>query len=332
MEDSIAFVIVTFNSGQTIERCLGSIASQGLSRWQIVVVDNASSDNTVEQIRATGISLTLLQNDRNRGFAAACNRGVAATSAGLIMLVNPDARLGAGAVEELRSALRSDERIGIVGPRLASPDGELLPSAYRFPTVFQELAFLLRLKPLLTSRPFRWAFGSVLANRFGQFDPHLRRRRVDTIVGACMLIRRSVWEMLGGLDESFFLFYEEKDLCMRAHDAGFWTVFVPEAHAVHEVGVSTRSNELAAAIAKRMSMMRYYSKHKSIAANIVIRAAILVTTFSHLLVEALAVATGRLPRAELGYRLRRWRPVVREALSTMRRGESGRAKPGPFSA
>ncbi len=316
MGDSIAFVIVTFNSGQTIERCLNSIASQGLSQRQIVVVDNASRDNTIEQTKRTKISLTLIQNDTNRGFAAACNQGVAATSADLIMLVNPDAQLRTDAVRELRSALQSDERIGIVGPKLTSPEGELLPSAFRFPTVFQELAFLMRLKPLLTSRPFRWAFGSLLASRFGQFDPHLRRRRVDTVVGACMLIRRSVWEMLGGLDERFFLFYEEKDLCMRAHDAGFWTVFVPEAQAEHEIGASTKANLLGAAVAKRMSMIRYHSKHKRVAANIVVRAAVLLTTLSHLVLEILTLAIGRLSRAELGRRLRGWWPVIREALST----------------
>ena len=318
MGDSIAFVIVTFNSGQSIERCLNSIASQGISRRQIVVVDNASRDNTVEKIKNTKISLTLILNDTNRGFAAACNQGVAEADADLIMLVNPDAQLGPNAVRELQSAIHSDEHIGIVGPRLTGPEGELLPSAFRFPTVFQELAFLLRLKPLLTSRPFRWAFGSLLASRFGQFDPHLRRRRVDTIVGACMLVRHSVWEMLGGLDERFFLFYEEKDLCMRAHDAGFWTMFVPEAQAVHEVGASTRANLLGAAIAKRISMIRYYSKHKRVAANIAVRAAVLLTTLSHLALEILTLAIGQLSRAELGRRLRRWRPVFREALSTMK--------------
>ena len=123
------------------------------------------------------------------------------------------------------------------------------------------------------------------------------------------------WERLGGLDERFFLFYEEKDFCMRAHDVGFWTVLVPEAQAGHEVGASTRGDLLGAAIAKRISMIRYYSKHKRAAANVVVRAVVLLTTLSHLAVEILTSAIGQLSRAEFGRRLRRWRPVIREALS-----------------
>jgi len=274
---SVAFVVVTFNSAREITGCLESIAAQGLSDFHIVVVDNASSDGTASAVQRSGIDLTLVSNSRNRGFAAACNQAVSGIDDGLILLLNPDARLCPGAVNELVSAIESDNRIGIVGPKLKDPGGELLPSAYRFPTVFQDLAFLLGLKSILVSRPFKWLFGRLLASRFGQFDPHDRRRAVDSVIGACMLIRRDVWMMLGGFDERFFLFYEEKDFCKRALAAGFVTVFVPEALAVHEVGASVRLDPVAACVAKRASMMRYYRKHKSFWANIVVQVALMIT-------------------------------------------------------
>jgi hypothetical protein len=229
-------------------------------------------------VRESGIELTLVRNGTNRGFAAACNQAVSITDDDFIMLLNPDARLCPGAARELASAIESHERIGIAGPRLKSPDGTLLPSAYRFPTVFQELAFLFCLRPILVSRPFRRLLGRLLADRFGQFDPHDRRRVVDTVIGACMLVSREVFLELGGFDEQFFLFYEEKDFCKRAREAGFSTLFVPEAEAVHEVGASVRSDPLGAASAKRASMKRYYRKHKSFSANLALQAALMITT------------------------------------------------------
>jgi len=273
---SVAFVVVTFNSARDIAGCLDSIVAQGLHEFRIVVVDNASQDETVRAVQESGIDLTQVRNETNRGFAAACNQAVSRTDDDFIMFLNPDARLCPGAVEELVSAIESDEQIGIAGPRLRSPDGKLLPSAYRFPTLFQELAFLFCLRPILVSWPFRRLFGRLLAGRFGQFDPHDRRRVVDSVIGACMLVSREVFLKLGGFDEQFFLFYEEKDFCKRALEAGFSTLFVPEAQAVHEVGASVRSNRIGAASAKRASMKRYYRKHKSFSANMVLQAALMI--------------------------------------------------------
>ena len=203
---SVAFVVVTFNSARDIAGCLDSIVAQGLHEFRIVVVDNASQDETVRAVQESGIDLTLVRNETNRGFAAACNQAASRTDGDFIMFLNPDARLCPGAVEKLASAIESDEQVGIAGPRLRSPDGKLLPSAYRFPTVFQELAFLFCLRPILVSGPFRRLFGRLLADHFGQFDPHDRRRVVDTVIGACMLTKRQVFLKLGGFDERFYLF------------------------------------------------------------------------------------------------------------------------------
>ncbi|MBN2208662.1 MAG: glycosyltransferase family 2 protein [Candidatus Coatesbacteria bacterium] len=297
---NVAFVVVTFNSAREIAGCLDSIAAQGLHEFRIVVVDNGSWDETVRTVQESGIDLTLVRNETNRGFAAACNQAASMTDDGFIMFLNPDARLCPGAVEKLASAIESDERIGIAGPRLTSPDGTLLPSAYRSPTVFQELAFLFHLRPILVSRPFRRLFGRLLAGRFAQFDPHDTRRVVDTVIGACMLVRREVFLNVGGFDEQFFLFYEEKDFCKRALEAGFLTLFVPEAEAVHEVGASVKSDPLAAASAKRASMKRYYRKHKPMSANVVLQAALMITAPAHIVKQK--IESWRKSRAAKGPR------------------------------
>ena len=273
----IVFIIVTFNSENEIGACLKSITGEGVPGTRIVVVDNASQDGTIKAIHQSGIEALLIKNESNRGFAAACNQGAEASSEENIMLLNPDARLISSAAEELRSAIEADERIGIAGPRLMDSRGETLPSAYRLPTVFQELAHLFRLKRALTSYPMKMLFGKLLAKRFAQYSPHDRREVVQSVLGACMMVKREVWEALGGLVEDFFLFYEEKDFCKRAAEAGYSTLFVPEAEACHDIGGSVRSDPAAAQRAKRTSMLLYYRKHKSLAARLVVQAALLLT-------------------------------------------------------
>ncbi|MBN1592077.1 MAG: glycosyltransferase family 2 protein [Candidatus Coatesbacteria bacterium] len=275
---SVAVIIVTFNSEREIRACLESISAQNLEDYRVVVVDNASSDDTVGEIRLSKADLTLIENSTNRGFAAACNQAASAADSEFILLLNPDARLCDGAVSELVSAIRSEDGAGIAGPRLLSEDGRLLPSAYRFPTIFQEIAYLFRLKPILTSGPFKAIFGKFLSRWFGQFDPHDTRRVVDSVLGACMLIRGELWRELNGFNERFFLFYEEKDFCKRALDAGYRTIFVPDAQAIHEIGASCRSNPTETDIMKRESMMRYYRKHKSLCTNVVLWIAVLLSS------------------------------------------------------
>lgn len=309
---TILFLIVTHNSEGEIELCLNSIVAQGLQSYRVVVVDNASTDGTTARIEASGVEVTLLRNEQNLGFAAACNQAASDSEDEFIMLLNPDAALCPGAVEQMLTEIESDQRVGIVGPRLRSRDGRLLPSAYRLPTVFQELAYLWGLRRALVCRPFKSLFGRLLAGRFGQFDPHDTKRVVDTVLGACMLVRRSVWEQLGGMDERFFLFYEEKDFCKRASDAGFAAVFVPTAEAVHEIGASVKSDPLAAAIAKRVSMRRYYRKHKGTAANLVVGTALLLNALWRVAEVLLKLPIGGQSRAELRMQLRAWRSLIRE--------------------
>jgi len=302
-EPEVAFVIVTFNSAGQVAQCLRSIARQRLHRARIVVVDNASTDETISVIRQTGIGLTLIENRTNRGFAAACNQAVEAVGEEFVLLLNPDARLSPGAVSTLVDAVVSSQEIGIAGPRILDESGALIPSAYRLPTLFQELAFLFRLKPILLWGPVRVVLGPLLMRRFGQFDPHRRRKVVESVVGSCLLVRRDVWERLSGFDEGFFLFYEEKDFCKRAAEAGYKTLFVPEAKVIHSVGASVKSAPRFAAVAKRASMIYYYQKHKSLLANLAVRAALLATVVLSVARDVVGFWAGYLSAGELGRRL-----------------------------
>ena len=224
---SVTIVVVAYNSAHVIPGLLDSIprALGGLSA-EIIVVDNSSSDDTVTVVRRRGECRVLVEP--NLGYAAGINRGVAAAcSDGPILVLNPDVRLRPNAVRLLVEALDSPG-VGIVVPRVLEPDGRVSLSMRREPSLGRTVGL-----------------GSTGRPRFSEYVTDLpaydRRQTCDWALGAVMLVDRSCHEALGGWDESYFLYSEETDFCLRARDSGWSTVFVPEAEAVHIGGQSGQS-------------------------------------------------------------------------------------------
>jgi len=187
----------------------------------------------------------LIGNDRNRGFAAACNQGIRATTEEAVLLLNPDALLDAAALETLRGALQNRPDVGACGPRLLNPDGTLQPSCRRFPRL-----------------------GVMVCAELGWRGPYQMRgwahdttREVDQLMGSCLLLRRAAVEQTGLLDERFFLYFEEVDLCRRLQQAGWRVLFVREAAVIHSGGQSSRTDRRAALEHRYRSLCEYYRKH-----------------------------------------------------------------------
>jgi N-acetylglucosaminyl-diphospho-decaprenol L-rhamnosyltransferase len=222
---SVAAVVVTYDALPWIEQCLESLP--GL---ETVVVDNGSTDGTVEVLRTHYPSLQLVEQE-NRGLAAGWNRGIAETSSDYVLVLNADAWLASGALDRLLEVAERRTDAAIVAPRLRNPDGTLQRSVRGFPTVWRiatEYLFLRKLAP-----------GSDALNAFYAGDfAHDEERAVDWVTGACMLVRRKAIDEVGPLDESFFLFSEETDWCFRFARAGWKTVFTPAADCVHVGGAA----------------------------------------------------------------------------------------------
>jgi hypothetical protein len=222
----VAAVVVTYNALPWLERCLESV--RGL---ETVVVDNGSTDGTVELVRGSFPAATLLERE-NRGLAAGWNAGLAAASSPrYYLLLNADAWLVGDALERLVAFADAHPRAAAVGPRLLNPDGTLQRSVRGFPTVWRlatEYLFLRKLAPR-----------SRLLNAFyaGGFD-HDAVREAEFLMGSCLLVRREAVEELGGLDEEYFLFSEEVDWCFRARQAGWQVLFFPGAECMHVGGAS----------------------------------------------------------------------------------------------
>ena len=221
----VACVVVTFDALPWIERCLESVGGTAT-----VVVDNGSSDGTVGFVRDAYPAVRVIQ-DENRGLAAGWNRGIEATSAELVLILNADAWLVEDAVVRLVAAADRHPRAGVLAPRLLNPDGTLQRSVRGFPTLWRLATEYLYLRKLAPSSHALNAFYG------GGFD-HASERSVEWVMGACMLVRRQAFDDVGPFDERYFLFSEEVDWMRRAADRGWSVVFTPDARCVHVGGAA----------------------------------------------------------------------------------------------
>jgi GT2 family glycosyltransferase len=252
-----AIVIVNFNSGPALVRCLASIAEHA-SLATTIVIDNASTDNStaLPALGAPGVELHV--NNVNVGFGSGVNQGVRHTSADVVLILNPDCVLTAGAVERLEEELRRHPECAVVGPQIRNDDGSIQGSARGDPSIvtglFGRTTLLTRLFPR-----------SALARRNVRTDVETvttgESFAVDWVSGACMLARRSAFANVGGFDERFFLYWEDADLCRRLRHAGHTIRYVPSSVVAHTQGVSSRGVPGLATRAFHESAFRYYSVH-----------------------------------------------------------------------
>ena len=281
---TVAVIIVSYRSAGLAIESLRSLqaerAAAGLA-IRAVVIDNASGDfpqisRAVEE-NGWGSWVTTVLAAHNGGFAYGNNLGVRhALQSGpvdYLYLLNPDTQVRPGAIATLVRFLESQPRIGIAGSSFENADGSEWPIAFRFPSLLSELSQALAFGPLIRLLD-QWA----VAKHMSQGMP----QQVDWICGASMMIRTAVFEAIGGLDEGYFLYFEETDFCLRAQRAGFQTWYVPESRVMHVGGQSTGVTERNTA-PKRLpgywfdSRRRYFTKAFGIAHAAAIDLVVLVT-------------------------------------------------------
>ncbi|HSM56420.1 MAG TPA: glycosyltransferase family 2 protein [Candidatus Sulfomarinibacteraceae bacterium] len=230
----ISIIIVNWNTGELLRQCLESIAAScaplPYAQLELFVVDNASTDGSQRAATAPyPFTVTLIENDRNVGFAQANNQAIDRACGQFILLLNPDTEVRPGALATLVRFLEQYPTAGAVGPRLLNGDGSLQTSCYPAPTLSGELFRLFHLDAFVPH-------GSYHMETWNQDAP----REVEALLGACLLVRREVLDQVGLLDKEYFMYSEEIDLCYRIRRGG-WTIhWVPQAEVVHYGGQSTR--------------------------------------------------------------------------------------------
>lgn len=254
MLTGVAVLIVNFKAYEHLGRCLRSLLPALSPADEVVVVDQESTDTALNGLAAEFPGLRVVASAENIGFAAGVNRAAEASRAPLLLLLNPDAVLEPYALDTLRAALEQSALAGVVGPRVVNDDGSVQASARRFPDMTTPLGG--RTSWLTSMFPRNW-----LAERNLMGRDAVEPMRVDWISGACLMTRRDLFEQLGGLDESFFLYWEDADYCRRALGAGWHTLYVPTAVVHHSVGASSAHNPELAIRAFHASALRMYRKH-----------------------------------------------------------------------
>jgi GT2 family glycosyltransferase len=252
-------VIVNWNSRGLLRECLAALDQSSIAeRLNVVVVDNHSTDGSADGLAGARMRLNLVRNADNRGYAAACNQGAASGSAPMILFLNPDVRVRPEALQHTVGYLDDPRHrdVGIVGVQLLSPGGRIERGCARAPSAGSLLAhtlFLDRLFPALVSPHFMTTWD------------HGETREVDQVSGAYVMIRRELFDRVGGFDERFFLYYEDVDLCRIVRQAGSSIVYIATAAAEHTGGGTTAAIKFRRAAHLITSRLKYAGKHHGVA-------------------------------------------------------------------
>lgn len=248
----LSIVVVNWNTRDILSQCLASIyAYPPGSEFEVLVVDNASTDGSQRMVQRRFPHVHLIANPDNVGFARANNQGMAISDGRYALLLNSDARVTPGAIQALVRLADAKPRAGIVGAQLLNPDGSFQASYTSFPTLWQESLVLS-------------GFGRILHGRwYPSRGPEEDKgpQIVDYVEGACMLVRREAFEDAGGLDEGYFMYAEEVDWCYAMQAKGWQVWYQPAAKVIHLGGASSRHRRPQREGDLYRSRVRFFRKH-----------------------------------------------------------------------
>lgn len=275
----VSVVIVNYNSGELLLQCLEAL-SAGSVETELILVDNASTDGSTDEALAAFPGVRPIHNERNLGFAAAANLGLAQARGDFLLLLNPDCLVQPDTLERMIAVLESHPEAGMAGCRILNPDGsEQRGCRRRLPDMGNSLAK---------------ALGRQKAGR--GMDLHETPlpgapQPVEAISGAFMLVRRQALEETGPLDEDYFLHCEDLDWCKRFHEQGWQILFVPDVTVIHHQGTCSKATPARVSWHKHRGMIRYYNKHLAHRHNLLVRSGIV----GAICLRFLATLTNRRP-------------------------------------
>ena len=259
MLTSIDIIIVNWNAGQQLHDCLASIVSvesNGFTLGQVVVVDNASSDGSLNGLDSFSLPLKIIRNTLNQGFGAACNQGASVCEAQYILFLNPDTKLFENSLTVPLAFMENEKNqdVGICGIRLVDESGHVARTCAHFPSLSRFAAQAIGLDRF----PGLKGAGVHMA----EWD-HLSEKSVDQVIGAFFFMRRAVFESLAGFDERFFVYFEEVDLSLQARQAGWKTTYLASAQAFHLGGGTSSQIKATRLFYSLRSRLVYSFKHFS---------------------------------------------------------------------
>jgi len=243
----LSIIIVSWNAKAYLLECLQSLKSEANScQAEIIIVDNASTDGSVEAVREEFSHVKLVVNTANLGFAKANNIGIEQSAGRYICLVNSDVKVLQGCLASMLAYLDHHPHVGLLGPKVFNPDLTLQRSCWKFPTLGNSLSRALGLDTIFPHLTF---------------FPHDTAGVVEVLSGCFLMARREALDQVGLLDENFFMYAEDVDWCKRFGDAGWQAVYLPTATIIHFGGGSSSQAPVKFYIEQQRANLQYWKKH-----------------------------------------------------------------------
>lgn len=252
----LSILIVNYNTADLTLQCLRSVfESKGNYSFEVILIDNASSDHSVERIEQQYPQVKLICNTENAGFAAANNQGIAQAQGKYILLLNSDTVVKEDTFDTMLSFMEANPEVGASGCKIVLPDGSLDKACKRgFPTPSAAFFYAFGISKLFPNKPY-----------FNQYHmSHLdsdQEYPIDCLVGAFMLVRKAAIDQVGGLDETFFMYGEDIDWCYRIKQAGWEIYYYPRTEIIHHKGGSSRNKPVKIIYEFHRAMILFHRKH-----------------------------------------------------------------------
>jgi GT2 family glycosyltransferase len=252
----VSAIVISFNTKRVTLECLDKLCASKNMELEVIVVDNASTDGTIEAIKRNPEykNIKIIMNKNNVGFGAANNQGMKLAKGDKILLVNSDCFVTPTTISTLEKAMTAIPDTQVVGCRLLNSDRSIQPSYGFFPTLLRIVSLMLFVDNL---PGIRAVFRSIHVRDINRYQ---KVTEVDWVMGALVLLNRKVWEKTGGFDEKFFMYGEEVEWMYRIKEAGFSIRFVPQAEAVH-VGGASSPNKAPAIVGEIKGWKYWFAKY-----------------------------------------------------------------------
>jgi GT2 family glycosyltransferase len=255
-QKDVSIIVVNWNTKDVLRNCLQSIYKETVGiTFEIIVVDNGSSDASVRMVRQEFPSVTLIENSENRGFAAANNQGILIAEGRYILLLNSDTIVLDNAVAQTVSFADCNPKAGAVGCRVLNSDGTLQSTCLMFPSLLNMALSTFWLNRFFPDSKF---FGRAELTWWDKNNV----REVDVVGGCFMLVRRDAMSQVGLMDEQFFMYAEDTDWCYRFRKAGWKIIFTPSAEIIHLGGESSKQANTKMTLQLRGSKLLFFKKHR----------------------------------------------------------------------
>jgi len=262
--------VVSYNTKGFLKDCLNSIYqhTRGI-KYEVIVVDNGSTDGSVEMVKEEFPQVKVIENRENLGFARANNQAIKRSRGEYVLLFNPDTVFRVNSLDKMIKSMDNHPEIGILGCRILNADGTIQPSNNSFPNLFTEFLRVLQLKRMVPSVKLRkkigqkWGrlLGLTLREYLRVYWDSERIREVDWVTGACLLVRRTAVQDVGLLDENFFMYYEDTDWCYRMRRKGWKVFYYPFFEIVHHAYTNGVGFDPTVFVERYKSAYYYFHKH-----------------------------------------------------------------------